>query len=70
VQVIDFKHLGRDECVQSVDFLVIRQLFGERDLADLLFNGHGSIAMPLGVPAQVARLLPPVIGMLWRFWTR
>ena len=42
-QVIDFEGLQRDESVQLVEFLAVRQRFGEHDLADLLFNGHGLI---------------------------
>src|SRR6266481_1212170 len=41
-QVIDLAGIGRDESVQLVEFFAVRQLLGEHDLADLLFNGHGS----------------------------
>jgi hypothetical protein len=33
----------RDESVQSIEFFSTARLFGERDLADLLGNGRGSI---------------------------
>jgi hypothetical protein len=60
--------------MQLIEFLAVRQLFREHDLADLLFNGNGSILSELrlsrfanshphlGVPAQIARLLPPNVG--------
>jgi hypothetical protein len=46
-QVLDFERLQRDESVQSIEFLAVRQFFGEHDLADFLFNDHGSILSEL-----------------------
>ena len=37
----------------SIEFLAVRQLFGEHDLADLLFSGHGSILFELRLSRQI-----------------
>jgi hypothetical protein len=41
-QVIDLARIGRNERMQSIEFLGTPQLFSEHDLADLFFNRHGS----------------------------
>src|SRR5258708_22691795 len=49
VQIIDLACVGRNEGMQLFEFLGVRQLFREHDLANLIFNGHGSIWLPIAM---------------------
>ena len=45
--VIDFERVERNQGMQLIEFLAVRQLFREHDLADLPLNGHASILSEL-----------------------